>query len=71
MGLRRGDLLGFSANMIHRGIYGDDRLALDILLCENDPDILKYANLEGPPHEVVRAGLEWPEVFPPHNGPSD
>jgi uncharacterized membrane protein (UPF0127 family) len=40
--LDRGDLLMFSANMIHRGIYGNDRLALDILFCKNDPKILKY-----------------------------
>ncbi len=39
--LERGDLLIFSANIIHRGIYGNDRLALDILFCKNDPYILK------------------------------
>jgi ectoine hydroxylase-related dioxygenase (phytanoyl-CoA dioxygenase family) len=41
--LNKGDLLIFSANMIHRGIYGKDRLAFDILFCENDPNILKYS----------------------------
>lgn len=29
-----GDVLLFSANMIHRGLYGNNRLALDILYCE-------------------------------------
>lgn len=41
--LKKGDLLIFSANMIHRGIYGKDRLAFDILFCDNDPKILKYS----------------------------
>ena len=41
--LQPGDLLVFSANMIHRGLYGLDRFALDILFCDMDPDLLKYA----------------------------
>ena len=32
--LNAGDLLLFSANMIHRGLYGKKRLALDIIFCE-------------------------------------
>ncbi|MEP2654125.1 MAG: phytanoyl-CoA dioxygenase family protein, partial [Paraglaciecola sp.] len=32
--LQYGDALVFSANMIHRGLYGNNRLTLDILYCE-------------------------------------
>jgi len=40
--LERGDLLVFSANMMHRGIYGNDRLSLDVIYCDNDPAILAF-----------------------------
>ncbi|MEM5549488.1 phytanoyl-CoA dioxygenase [Pseudoalteromonas sp. NEC-BIFX-2020_002] len=40
--MRAGDLLIFSANMIHRGLYGKDRLALDILFGEPQPDVLHF-----------------------------
>ncbi len=40
--LNRSDLLIFSANMIHRGIYGNNRFSLDIIFCNNNPDILKF-----------------------------
>ena len=33
-----GDLLVFSADMIHRGLYGLDRLALDILVFDGGVD---------------------------------
>ena len=32
--MERGDLLVFSANMLHRGLYGKDRLAFDMLFCD-------------------------------------
>lgn len=40
--LDAGDLLVFSANMIHRGIYGMDRLSLDILFCDPVPELVKF-----------------------------
>ncbi|NHN37329.1 phytanoyl-CoA dioxygenase family protein [Pseudomaricurvus alcaniphilus] len=40
--LNAGDLLVFSANMIHRGIYGMDRLSLDILFCDPAIEIVKF-----------------------------
>jgi len=40
--LKKGDLLVFSANMIHRGLYGKNRLALDILFCEARADLVKF-----------------------------
>lgn len=47
--LRRTDLLIFSANMIHRGIYGNNRLSLDIIYCDNNPKILKFRDLNNFP----------------------
>ncbi len=40
--LKRGDLLVFSANMIHRGLYGGNRFAFDIIYCDADPELLRY-----------------------------
>lgn len=35
--LKRGDLLIFSANMIHRGLYGNNRFSLDLLFIDDSP----------------------------------
>lgn len=35
--LEVGDVLLFSANMIHRGLYAKNRLTLDLLYCERSP----------------------------------
>lgn len=40
--LKAGDMLVFSANMIHRGLYAPDRLALDLLYCDPAPKLLQY-----------------------------
>ncbi|MCO4794459.1 MAG: phytanoyl-CoA dioxygenase family protein [Bacteriovoracaceae bacterium] len=61
--LERGDLLMFSANMIHRGIYGNNRLALDILFCENDPEILKYLKKSCLPTKDELLELENKSLF--------
>lgn len=42
--LNAGDLLIFNANMIHRGIYGMDRLSLDILFCDPVPELVKFVD---------------------------
>ncbi|MDT0602315.1 phytanoyl-CoA dioxygenase family protein [Thalassotalea castellviae] len=42
--LAAGDLLVFSADMIHRGIYGLDRLALDILVFDPCGDFADYVD---------------------------
>jgi len=53
--LAAGDLLVFSADMIHRGLYGLDRLALDILVFDSAADYVDYVdddclpNTEGSP----------------------
>ena len=44
--LEAGDLFVFSANMIHRGLYGGERLAFDILFCDQTPDLLAHANID-------------------------
>lgn len=52
--LNAGDLLVFSANMIHRGLYGNDRLSLDILFCDPEPDFAKFVEDEClPSHELL------------------
>lgn len=40
--LKRGDLLIFSANMLHRGLYGADRLAFDMLFCDPLERLVKH-----------------------------
>lgn len=47
--LKRMDVLLFSANMIHRGLYGNNRFSFDVLFSDDHPDILQYRNKEGLP----------------------
>ena len=42
--LNAGDLLVFSADMIHRGLYGLDRLAFDILIFDSTGSGSIYAD---------------------------
>ncbi|MGS2721700.1 phytanoyl-CoA dioxygenase family protein [Paraglaciecola aestuariivivens] len=44
-----GDILFFSANMIHRGLYGHNRLALDIIYCEDDVQLYPFIEAEHQP----------------------
>lgn len=60
--LNRGDILAFSANMLHRGIYGQDRFALDILFCE--PEMHTFLNDVHQPCAEIRATLECTSMFP-------
>ena len=50
--LKAGDLLVFSANMIHRGLYAPNRLALDILYCDPLPRLLAFAKEECLPTQL-------------------
>ncbi|KMT67066.1 phytanoyl-CoA dioxygenase family protein [Catenovulum maritimum] len=61
--LDAGDLLIFSANMIHRGLYGLDRLALDILFCDPAPEVLKFIQLDCLPNTEQLAQLEDASAF--------
>ncbi len=61
--LQAGDLLVFSANMIHRGLYGLDRFALDILYCESDKNLAKYVELDCLHNEGMQKNMDNPGVF--------
>lgn len=58
-----GDLLVFSANMIHRGLYGKDRLALDILFCERDKGVFEFIDLSCLPDAKMLNGLQNSAYF--------
>ena len=55
--LQLGDVLLFSANMIHRGLYGNNRLALDILYCEPATQLIEFIQLKHQPSAEMLTGL--------------
>ncbi len=61
--LQKGDLLVFSANMIHRGLYGMNRMALDIIYCEALPDLLQFVDLSCLPSKSQLKRLDYPIFF--------
>lgn len=61
--LEAGDLLVFSANMIHRGLYGMDRLSLDVLFCDPEPDLIQFVNEDCLPTQDVINALEDGSAF--------
>uniref|UniRef100_UPI00129E4CF1 phytanoyl-CoA dioxygenase family protein n=1 Tax=Shewanella sp. TC10 TaxID=1419739 RepID=UPI00129E4CF1 len=61
--LNKGDVLLFSANMIHRGLYGSNRLALDLLFCEALKEFVSFAEPSCFPDDHLCSKLEWPEPF--------
>ena len=61
--LQAGDLLVFSANMIHRGLYGMDRFALDILFCDPDPDLVQFVSEDCLPDKGILNSLENADAF--------
>lgn len=61
--LKKGDLLVFSANMIHRGLYGGKRKALDILFCEGTPELLEFINHDCLPDIEMLKNLDNPLIF--------
>lgn len=61
--LDAGDLLIFSANMIHRGLYGMDRMALDILFCDPVPELVKYVDDDCLPEPDILEKLENADAF--------
>lgn len=63
VGLEVGDLLVFSANMIHRGLYGMDRLSFDILFCDPEPGLANFVRDDCLPSENVINSLEYPDAF--------
>jgi len=55
--------LVFSANMIHRGLYGMDRLALDILFCDPVPELVEFIDDSCLPDPGTLAMLENRTAF--------
>ena len=58
-----GDLLVFSANMIHRGLYGMNRLAFDLLFCSPEPSIIEFVNDNCLPAEHDLKNMENSSAF--------
>ncbi len=61
--LSAGDLLLFSADMIHRGLYGLDRLALDILVFDSAADFVDYVDDDCLPDTSILAKIDDPRLF--------
>ena len=61
--LKRGDLLIFDANIIHRGLYGQDRFAFDMLFCKPLPEFIQYVDKKTLPLPEEMASIERGEVF--------
>ncbi|WP_432474468.1 phytanoyl-CoA dioxygenase family protein [Amphritea sp. HPY] len=61
--LAAGDLLVFSANMIHRGLYGKHRFAFDILFCDPDPELTRFVDDDCLPDKGSLAAIENPCAF--------
>ncbi|NQZ06660.1 MAG: phytanoyl-CoA dioxygenase family protein [Algicola sp.] len=61
--LAAGDLLVFSADMIHRGLYGFDRLALDILVFDPTGDFVDYVDDDCLPDIAMLDKIDDPRLF--------
>ena len=61
--LAAGDLLVFSADMIHRGLYGMDRLALDILVFDPEGDFADYIDDDCLPTTTMLEKIAEPRLF--------
>lgn len=61
--LNVGDVLVFSANMIHRGLYGKDRLTLDLLFFDSNPEIAQFVEPNCLPDQDVLDSLDDPSAF--------
>ena len=61
--LSAGDLLVFSADMIHRGLYGLDRLALDVLVFDPSGDFVDYIDDDCLPERSMLNKIENPRIY--------
>ena len=61
--LAAGDLLIFSADMIHRGLYGLDRLAFDILVFDPAGDYADYVDDDCLPTQAMFDEIDDPRLF--------
>lgn len=61
--LAAGDVLLFSADMIHRGLYGLNRLAFDILVFDSAGDYVDYVDDDCLPSQSMIAAIKEPSLF--------
>ncbi|MFT6269481.1 MAG: ectoine hydroxylase-related dioxygenase (phytanoyl-CoA dioxygenase family) [Alphaproteobacteria bacterium] len=61
--LAAGDLLVFSADMIHRGLYGLDRLSLDILVFDPSTNFIDYVDDDCLPDSSMLNKIDDPRLF--------
>lgn len=61
--LAAGDVLVFSADMIHRGLYGLDRLALDMLVFDPTGDFADYVDDDCLPDVAMLKEIDDPRLF--------
>ena len=61
--LNAGDVLAFSANAIHRGLYGQDRLSLDLLFCDFDPSMSQFIKDDCLPDKAIIKQLQDPSAL--------
>lgn len=61
--LKAGDALFFDANVIHRGLYGGNRFALDILFCEPVPELMQFIAADCLPELQMFTQLDNPRIF--------
>ena len=61
--LNAGDLLVFSADMIHRGLYGLERLAFDTLVFDSAGDFVDYVDDDCLPNDLILAEINNPKIF--------
>jgi ectoine hydroxylase-related dioxygenase (phytanoyl-CoA dioxygenase family) len=61
--LKAGDLLVFSADMLHRGLYGLDRLALDILVFDSVGEYVDYIDEDCLPDSDMLNKIDNPQLY--------
>jgi len=61
--LAAGDVLAFSADMIHRGLYGMDRLAFDILIFDSAANYVDYVDDDCLPDISMLDKIDDPRLF--------
>jgi len=61
--LNVGDLLVFSGDIIHRGLYGCDRLAFDTLVFDSEGDFVDYIDDDCLPSETMLNQIADPSLF--------
>ncbi|GAB4198182.1 MAG: hypothetical protein Tsb002_32920 [Wenzhouxiangellaceae bacterium] len=61
--LAAGDLMIFNANLIHRGIYGMNRLSLDVLFSDPVVELFEYVDENCLPGQEILETLEQPSAL--------